>query len=65
MLDRIRSDLRSEDPTTMVILGLSMTTIGGLTASGASNIGIGTVFGTVVLACGVLILAGMVALTLE
>lgn len=60
MLDRIRSDFRSEDRATMLVLGLSMTVTGGLTASEASDVGIGTPLGTALLVCGLVMLVGTV-----
>lgn len=58
MFDYIRSDFRSEDPTTMFVLGLSMVVTGSLTASGASDVGIGQALGTAVLLFGLLVLGG-------
>jgi len=58
MLDRIKSDFRSEGQTTMLVLGLSMTVTGGLTASAPSDVGIGPVFGTVIAVCGLFVLVG-------
>lgn len=58
MLDHIRSDFRSEDRTTMFVLGLAMTVTGSLTASGASDVGIGPVLGTATAVCGILVLVG-------
>lgn len=60
MLDRLRSDFRSENPKTTLVLGLSMIVTGGLTASSASDVGIGPVLGTAVLVCGLLMLVGTV-----
>ncbi|MFB6228642.1 MAG: hypothetical protein ABEH88_08800 [Halobacteriales archaeon] len=37
-----------------------MTVTGGLTASGASDVGIGTALGTAVLVCGLVVLVGTV-----
>ncbi|MFB6228935.1 MAG: hypothetical protein ABEH88_10320 [Halobacteriales archaeon] len=61
MLDHIRSDFRSEDRTTMLVLGLSMAVTGSLTASGASDVGIGQVLGAAVLVCGLVVLGGTIA----
>lgn len=44
----------------MLVLGLSMVITGGLTAAGASDVGIGPVLGTAVLVCGLLVLGGTV-----
>lgn len=60
MLERIRTEFRSEDQTTLLVLGLSMVVVGGLTASTASEVGIGPVFGAVLLVCGILVLGGTV-----
>ena len=58
MLERIKSDFRSEDRETMVVLGLSMTVVGILTASGTSDVGIGVVLGTALIVCGLFVLVG-------
>jgi hypothetical protein len=60
MLNRIKSDFRTEDRTTMLVLGLSMSVTGVLTASGASDVGIGTALGTAVSMCGLFVLVGTV-----
>lgn len=60
MLERIRSEFKSEDRETILVLGLSMTVVGVLTASGASDIGISVLLGTVVTICGLLMLVGTV-----
>lgn len=60
MLERIRSDFRSEDRETMLVLGLSMTVVGVLTASGMSDVGISVVLGTAVAICGLLVLVGTI-----
>lgn len=61
MLERIRSDIRSEDTETMLVLGLSLSTTGTLAVSGASDVGLGTVLGTVTAVFGLVVLAGTVA----
>lgn len=60
MLNRIKADFRTEDRTTMLVLGLSMSVTGVLTASGASDIGISTALGTTVLMCGLFVLVGTI-----
>jgi hypothetical protein len=60
MLNRIKADFRTEDGTTMLVLGLSMSVTGVLTASGASDVGIGTALGTAVSMCGLFVLVGTV-----
>jgi hypothetical protein len=60
MLNRIKADFRTEDRTTMLVLGLSMSVTGVLTASGASDVGIGTALGTAVSMCGLFVLVGTV-----
>ncbi len=61
MLERIRSDIRSEDTETMLVLGLSLSTTGTLAVSGASEFGVGTVLGTATAVFGLVLLAGTVA----
>jgi hypothetical protein len=60
MLNRIKADFRTEDRTTMLVLGLSMSVTGVLTASGASDVGISTALGTAVLMCGLFVLVGTI-----
>lgn len=60
MLDRIRSDFRSEDRETMLVLGLSMTVVGILTASGVSDVGISVVLGIAIAVSGLFVLVGTI-----
>jgi hypothetical protein len=60
MLNQIKAAFRTEDGTTMLVLGLSMSVTGVLTASGASDVGIGTALGTAVSMCGLFVLVGTV-----
>ena len=60
MLERIKSDFRSEDRETMVIVGLSTTVVGILTASGISDVGIGVGLGTALTVCGLFVLLGTI-----
>ena len=60
MLDRIRSDFRNEDRETMLVLGLSMTVVGTLTASGVSDVGISVVLGIAIAVSGLFVLVGTI-----
>lgn len=59
-LERLRDYFKSEGSETLLILGLANTVIGVLTASGASDIGIGLAFGTVLLIVGTVLIGGTV-----
>lgn len=59
-LNRLRADFNSGDSETLLILGLANTVIGGLTASGASDVGIGPAFGTVLLIVGIVLIGGTI-----
>lgn len=59
-LERLRGDFMSEDSETVLTLGLANTVIGVLTASGASDVGIGLALGTVLLIVGTALIGGTV-----